>query len=66
MKRTTTDPSARAAEAAGLRYVTDFGPGIRRERAGRKAFRYVDPSSRIANYSGTQSSDAIPVCLKVR
>ncbi len=41
-----TDPSVRAAEAAGLRYVTDYAPGIRRTRAG-KAFRYVDPRGRI-------------------
>lgn len=35
------DPPA-AARAAGLRYVNDSKPGIRRERAG-EAFRYVDP-----------------------
>jgi DNA topoisomerase-1 len=47
MTRFKTDPSVRAAEAAGLRYVTDFGPGIRRMRSGRKAFRYRDPRSRV-------------------
>ena len=31
-----------AAQAAGLRYVTDTMPGIRRKRAGR-GFAYVDP-----------------------
>ncbi|GAB3428241.1 DNA topoisomerase IB [Massilia solisilvae] len=35
------DPPA-AARAAGLRYVNDSKPGIRREHAG-EAFRYVDP-----------------------
>jgi DNA topoisomerase-1 len=35
-----TDPPA-AAKAAGLRYVNDNKPGIRRERAG-DGFRYVD------------------------
>jgi len=40
------DPSVRAAEAAGLRYVTDFAPGIRRVRTGPKAFRYIDPRGR--------------------
>ena len=40
------DPAPRAAaRAAGLRYVTDTGPGIRRLRAGR-GFRYVDPEGR--------------------
>jgi DNA topoisomerase-1 len=33
------DPAA-AAKAAGLRYVSDTGPGIRRKRAGRN-FRYI-------------------------
>jgi DNA topoisomerase I len=44
--RFKTDLSVRAAEAAGLRYVTDFGPGIRRERAG-KAFQYRDPRGKV-------------------
>jgi DNA topoisomerase I len=35
----------RAADAAGLRYVTDTQPGIRRLRRGR-AFRYVGPRGR--------------------
>ena len=33
---------AGAAEAAGLRYVTDATPGIRRRRHGR-GFSYIDP-----------------------
>jgi DNA topoisomerase-1 len=37
----TTDP-AESAAAAGLRYVTDAAPGIRRMRSGR-GFRYVGP-----------------------
>lgn len=36
-------PGQEAAEQAGLRYVSDDGPGIRRLRRGRM-FRYVDPS----------------------
>jgi DNA topoisomerase-1 len=47
LTRFQDDRSIRAAEEAGLRYVTDYGPGIRRERAGRKAFRYVDPRGRV-------------------
>jgi DNA topoisomerase-1 len=39
-----TDPVA-AAKAAGLRYVTDTSPGIRRVRAG-KGFRYVGPDGK--------------------
>jgi DNA topoisomerase I len=35
------DPEA-SARAAGLRYVSDLTPGIRRKRAG-KAFSYLDP-----------------------
>jgi DNA topoisomerase-1 len=38
------DPVA-SAEAAGLRYVSDAGPGIRRKRAG-KHFSYVGPDDR--------------------
>jgi DNA topoisomerase I len=34
-----------AATAAGLRYVTDDAPGIRRRRAG-KGFAYVGPDGR--------------------
>ena len=37
--------SMAAARAAGLRYVTDAMPGIRRRRAG-KGFRYVDSSGK--------------------
>src|SRR5258705_6346051 len=35
-----------SAKAAGLRYVTDSVPGIRRRRAGR-GFSYVDPDGRV-------------------
>jgi len=35
-----------AAKAAGLRYVTDSEPGIRRRRVGR-GFSYVDPDGRV-------------------
>lgn len=44
-KRTRNQPpelSTEAAEAAGLRYVSDAEPGIRRKRAG-KGFRLVGP-----------------------
>ncbi|MGH6899640.1 MAG: DNA topoisomerase IB [Geminicoccaceae bacterium] len=43
-----TDPeaAARAAAAAGLRYVTDAMPGITRKRAGR-AFSYRDQEGRV-------------------
>ena len=42
------DPEA-SAEEAGLRYVTDTGPGIRRRRAG-KGWTYVGPDGkRIAD-----------------
>lgn len=41
---TATDPEA-AAHTAGLRYVTDAKPGIRRKRAG-KGFRYTGPDGR--------------------
>src|SRR5438067_13528894 len=39
-----TDPVA-SARAAGLRYVTDQRPGIRRKRAG-KGFSYVGPDGK--------------------
>lgn len=39
-----TDPSE-VAESAGLVYVSDEGPGIRRERAG-EGFRYVKPNGK--------------------
>ena len=35
-----------SAEAAGLRHVTDSGPGIRRRRSG-TGFSYVDPDGRV-------------------
>jgi DNA topoisomerase-1 len=35
-----------SAQAAGLRYVTDAEPGIRRRRVGR-GFSYVDPDGRV-------------------
>jgi DNA topoisomerase-1 len=38
------DPEA-SAEEAGLRYVTDAGPGVRRRRAGR-GFSYIGPDGR--------------------
>ena len=43
-----TDPqaAAEAAQAAGLRYVSDAKPGITRKRAGR-AFSYRDPEGRL-------------------
>lgn len=39
------DPEA-SARAAGLRYVSDLAPGIRRKRAG-KAFSYLDPDGSL-------------------
>jgi DNA topoisomerase-1 len=42
----------RAADAAGLRYVTDARPGIRRLRRGR-AFRYVGPRGRPVRDTAT-------------
>ncbi len=39
-----TDP-IESAKAAGLRYVTDTGPGIRRKRAG-KNFSYIGVDGR--------------------
>ena len=41
-----------AASAAGLHYVTDEGPGIRRQKAGR-AFRYVGPRGRPVKDAAT-------------
>ena len=38
-----------SAKAAGLRYVTDARPGIRRERAGEHAFRYLDAKGAKVN-----------------
>jgi len=42
------DPTAgiETAQAAGLRYVSDTRPGIRRRRSG-KGFTYVDPNGRV-------------------
>ncbi|HEX6473509.1 MAG TPA: DNA topoisomerase IB [Candidatus Limnocylindria bacterium] len=40
----TLDP-VESAEEAGLRYVTDAGPGIRRRRAGR-GFTYLNPNGK--------------------
>jgi DNA topoisomerase I len=37
-----TAPPVESAEAAGLRYVDDEGPGIRRRRAG-TGFSYIGP-----------------------
>jgi DNA topoisomerase-1 len=45
---------AAAARAAGLRYVTNAGSGIRRQRAG-KAFRYIAPSGRTVRDAETLS-----------
>ncbi|HEU5040063.1 MAG TPA: DNA topoisomerase IB [Gemmatimonadales bacterium] len=42
--KAATDPQA-AAQTAGLRYVSDARPGIRRKRAG-KGFSYVGPDGR--------------------
>jgi DNA topoisomerase-1 len=44
LDRIVDDP-AQSAKSAGLRYVTDTKPGIRRLRRG-KSFRYVDAESR--------------------
>ena len=41
-----------AAQSAGLRYVTDTRPGIRRRRAG-KGFSYVGPDGRTIRDAGT-------------
>ena len=45
---------AAAARAAGLRYVTNAAPGIRRQRAG-KAFRYVAPDGKTVHAAETLS-----------
>ena len=39
-------PNAQSAESAGLVYVSDRVPGIRRVRRGR-GFRYIDPGGRV-------------------
>src|SRR5687767_13382824 len=46
-----SDPPA-AARAAGLRYVHDGRPGIRRERAG-EGFRYLDASGEAVTDEAT-------------
>ncbi len=46
-----TDP-VQSAKEAGLRYVTDTQPGIRRKKAGR-GFRYVDPEGRTVRDEDT-------------
>src|SRR5205085_6869738 len=45
------DPVA-AAKAAGLRYVSDASPGLRRVRAG-KGFRYVGPDGKAVHDADT-------------
>lgn len=47
-----TEDAALSAHAAGLRYVTDAKPGIRRVRAG-KGFRYVAPDGRTIDDEAT-------------
>jgi DNA topoisomerase I len=46
-KETATDPLS-AAKAAGLRYVTDQMPGLRRKRAGR-GFTYLDAEGKTVH-----------------
>ena len=46
MASTLTTEYVGSAHAAGLRYVTDAMPGIRRHRHGR-GFKYVDPDGRV-------------------
>jgi DNA topoisomerase-1 len=51
---TATEPvpdTAESAEEAGLRYVTDASPGIRRRRAGR-GFSYIGPDGRRIRDAG--------------
>src|SRR5580765_7019896 len=43
-----------AARAAGLRYVANAGPGIRRQRAG-KTFRYLAPAGKALRDAETLS-----------
>src|SRR3982750_850906 len=47
----SSDP-AEAADAAGLRYVSDTGPGIRRKRAG-KGFSYISPDGTVIRDAAT-------------
>jgi DNA topoisomerase-1 len=46
-----TDP-VESAKAAGLRYVTDAKPGIRRQRRG-KGFRYLNPDGSVIHEEDT-------------
>ena len=46
MESSVTTEYVGSAHAAGLRYVTDAMPGIRRHRHGR-GFKYVDPEGRV-------------------
>ena len=52
MGSTITKEYVGSAHAAGLRYVTDAMPGIRRHRHGR-GFRYVDPEGRVIRERAT-------------
>jgi DNA topoisomerase-1 len=49
--QSSSDPQG-SAQAAGLRYVSDATPGIRRRRAGR-GFSYVDPEGRTVRDKAT-------------
>jgi DNA topoisomerase-1 len=49
---TTVDDPAISAKAAGLRYVSDAMPGIRRKRSG-GGFRYLDPDGRVIRDKAT-------------
>src|SRR5256885_7581273 len=52
-KKPDPEPAAiAAAKSAGLRYVNDSDPGIRRIRAGR-GFRYEDPRAHPINDADT-------------
>jgi DNA topoisomerase I len=55
-----SDP-VEAAKAAGLRYVTDDGPGIQRQRRG-KSFTYIDvDGNRIRNPEEIQRINALAI-----
>ena len=49
----TTDPIESAKEA-GLRYVSDERPGIKRKPAG-KGFSYIDPDGKLVYNSSANS-----------
>ena len=51
-KPPTTDAAREAARGAGLRYVSDDRPGIRRVRRG-KGFRYIGPDGHAARDEAT-------------